>query len=79
MRLYITFSKKLTTFGGFFPILLQLTSAVKITKEKGGSGRRGSVARQNGVRFHELWEEKEIRTTSPKHGKNSKHTNIIKR
>ena len=48
----------MTTFGGFFPILLQLTPAVKITKEKGGSGRRGSVAGQNGVRFHELWEEK---------------------
>ena len=58
MRLYITFSKKLTAFGGFFPILLQLTSAVKITKEKGGSGRRGGVAGQNGVRFYELWEEK---------------------
>ena len=64
-RLYLSDGLEHGTLNSFYQIQTgsdefnhAIIHYLKITKEKGGSGRRGGVAGQNGVRFYELWEEK---------------------
>ena len=52
------FFKKVDHIWRIFPDITTIDVSCKNNERKGGSGRRGSVAEQNGVRFYELWEEK---------------------